>query len=332
MRLSLRVPAILVTAAGAALLAYKARRFVPTTTTVSAFLSTSSWTANVNRINETDKFSMARAAVVALSHGGGPMPVLGDPDSQALAGSMRTRVPAILGLEDAARRPRAIVLVTAHWSTTKPTISAGPMHKLLYDYGGFPEEAYSLRYDAPGSPEVAGRVAELLRGAGFDPQLDLTRGWDHGVFVPLLLVRPQADIPVVQLSVLRSEDPAQHFAMGRALAALRDENIAIVGSGFASFHNLRLMFSGLTHDPTLHARLSVWNDAVSAAAAVPDAGERDARFRQWRTWPDSYIAHPNGGAEHFLPLIVCAGAAGDVAAKSYADDYLGLNIHSYYWD
>ena len=261
------------------------------------------------------------------------MPILGDPDSAQLAKSLKTRAPAILGLDDPARRPKAIVLVTAHWSETRPTISSGARHRLLYDYGGFPPEAYRLKYDAPGSPEIANRVAELFREEGLDPALDAERGWDHGVFVPLLLVRPQADIPIVQVSVLHNEDPAQHFAMGRALEKLRSEqNVAIVGSGFASFHNLRLMFSGATRQPTMKASVSEWNSKIGSAVSVADAQERDAEFRNWRSWPAAYVTHPRGGAEHFLPLIVCAGAAGNEAGKSYSDDYLGIDIVSFYWE
>ncbi|CAK7246256.1 MAG: hypothetical protein STHCBS139747_007880 [Sporothrix thermara] len=278
---------------------------------------------------------MPRAAVVALSHGGGPMPVLGDPSHDELVKSMRTRVPAILGLTnstDPARRPKAIVLVTAHWSERVPTISTGEKPSLLYDYSGFPAESYHLRYDAPGSPAVAQRVAGLLQGAGFRPALDNQRGWDHGVFVPMLLVHPAADVPVVQVSVLASEDPTAHFAMGRALAPLRDENIAIVGSGFASFHNLRLMFAGITRDPATRAQLTEWNEAVSAAATEPDEAAREAAFAQWRTFPAAYMTHPRGGAEHFMPLIVCAGAAGNEAGKAYTDKFQGLDILSYYWE
>ncbi|CAK7224813.1 hypothetical protein SBRCBS47491_005682 [Sporothrix bragantina] len=277
---------------------------------------------------------MPRAAVVALSHGGGPMPVLGDPSHDELVKSMRTRVPKILGLNNSTgseHRPKAIVLVTAHWSERVPTISSGKKPKMLYDYGGFPAEAYKLKYDAPGSPEVARRVASLLQGAGFRPDLDDERGWDHGVFVPMLLVHPAADIPVIQVSVLASEDPAAHFAMGRALAPLRDENIAIVGSGFASFHNLRLMFAGITRDPSTRAQLVAWNEAVTAAALEPDEKAREAAFAQWRNFPAAYVTHPRGGAEHFLPLIVCAGAAGNEAGKAYTDHFQGLDILSYYW-
>ncbi|CAK7266472.1 hypothetical protein SEPCBS119000_002041 [Sporothrix epigloea] len=279
---------------------------------------------------------MPRAAVIALSHGGGPLPLLGDPSHDALVESMRTRVPTILGLKSTGAgiqdRPRAIVLVTAHWSERVPAVSSGDRPALLYDYGGFPPAAYELRYDAPGSSEVAQRVASLLRQGGFQPELNDTRGWDHGVFVPMMLIHPAADIPVVQVSVLASEDPAAHFAMGRALVPLREENIAIVGSGFASFHNLQLMFAGIARDPSARTQLAAWNEAVTAAVLEPDPAARGAAIAQWRSFPAAYTAHPRGRAEHFMPLIVCAGAAGNETGKTFADHFQGLDILTYYWE
>jgi aromatic ring-opening dioxygenase catalytic subunit (LigB family) len=276
---------------------------------------------------------MPRGAVLALSHGGGPMPVLGDPGSASIVRSLKGRAPDILRLNAAAAadRPRAIVLVTAHWSRADPTVSSGAKHRLYYDYGGFPAEAYRLRYDAPGSPEVAARLAELLRDEGMRPELDPVRGWDHGVFVPMLLVRPEADVPIVQLSVLASEDPAQHFAVGRALARLRDENVAVVGSGFASFHNLMMMRNGATRAPGFKQRNGEWSDKVTAATQLESSRDREEAFKGWRSWPAAYESHPDGGAEHFMPLLVCAGAAGDGKAEYYVDEFMGIDIYSYYW-
>ncbi|OIW23001.1 Extradiol aromatic ring-opening dioxygenase [Coniochaeta ligniaria NRRL 30616] len=277
---------------------------------------------------------MPRAAAIAVSHGGGPMPVLGDPSHKDIVSSLRNRVPKILklGTPDA---PRAIVVVTAHWSENRPTISSGKKHPLLYDYGGFPAAAYRLKYDAPGSPEVAEQVRQAFTEAGLSPVMDDERGWDHGVFVPFLLINPAADIPVVQLSVLQSEDAEAHLRMGRALGALRDSNVAIVGSGFASFHNMaamrHLMMSG--SPGAVRARNEAWNAALTAAVGETDAAEREARLSKWRELPYSYDMHPRYGAEHFLPLLVVAGAAleGDGKAKAYKDEFLGVDIWTYYW-
>lgn len=156
-------------------------------------------------------------------------------------------------------------------------------------------------------------------------------GWDHGVFVPMTLIHPQASVPIVQLSVLTSEDPAAHFAIGRALSSLRAQNIAIIGSGFASLHNLRAMFSGMAKTPNFKALNEEWSKSINDAVTTEDAEERNKKFEGWRKWPGSYDMHPRGGAEHFLPLIVCAGA-GAGKAKSYKDRFMGLDYWSYYWD
>ncbi|KGQ12776.1 4,5-DOPA dioxygenase extradiol-like protein [Beauveria bassiana D1-5] len=190
----------------------------------------------------------------------GPMPLLNDPGHKTIIASLRNRVPEILRLSSPDHRPSAIILVTAHWTTRHPSISSGPSPSLLYDYYGFPPETYNL----------SARVFEAMAAEGLSPTLDTTRGWDHGVFVPLTLAVPDADIPIVQVSVLQSEDPEQHLRMGRALAALRDDNVAIVGSGFASFHNIPVMqslrgFGSMSADPKWLAfkeRTDEWNAAT----------------------------------------------------------------------
>ena len=259
------------------------------------------------------------------------MPLLNDPTHKDMIASLKNRVPAILKL-NTPQKPRAIILCTAHWSEYYPSISSASKHKLYYDYGGFPAETYKLKYDAPGSPEVAQELAAALREEGLRPMLDEERGWDHGLFVPMTLIRPQADIPIVQLSVLSSEDPAQHFAMGRALSKLRDTNVAIIGSGFATFHNMRGMARGGMSAPDFLARNKEWSDAVTSAAEETDLLKRETMFRDWRKWPYAYEAHPQRGAEHFLPLIVVAGAVGNERARSYGDDYKGCEMLSYYWE
>jgi aromatic ring-opening dioxygenase catalytic subunit (LigB family) len=157
-------------------------------------------------------------------------------------------------------------------------------------------------------------------------------GWDHGVFVPMKLINPSANVPIVQLSVLASESSSDSYAIGRALSALRAHSIAIVGSGFASFHNIRLLFSPTSGTPEFKHQNTEWSNAVTDAAMTNEEGARGTRFEDWRNWPHTYTMHPRGGAEHFLPLIVCAGAAGTTPGKNYADDFRGLDMLSYYWD
>src|SRR5689334_8631112 len=135
--------------------------------------------------------------------------------------------------------PRALLVVSAHWEEPVPTVMTSAHPAMLYDYYGFPPESYQLTWPAPGDPALAGRVRELLGNAGFATAEDTERGFDHGTFVPLKVTYPEAEIPCVQLSLRRGLDPAEHIAMGRALAPLRDEGVLIVGSGM-SYHNLRV--------------------------------------------------------------------------------------------
>ena len=162
------------------------------------------------------------------------------------------------------------------------------------------------------------------------------QGWDHGVFVPLLLARPEADIPVLQMSVLSSQRPSELFKLGQALAPLRDENIAIIGSGSASFHNMRHFFSGLAHDPAFKAQHAAWRKTLDSALRIPVAEERSSALERWRDWDGSSTMHPPGRAEHFSPLIVCAGAAGDFndstqVIEGWEDSMAGLNMQNWVW-
>ena len=136
------------------------------------------------------------------------------------------------------RTPKAIVMVSAHWLTPQATVTSGAQPELIYDYYGFPPHTYELTYPAPGAPALAEEMVQTLRAAGIDSGTDAQRGFDHGMFIPLKLIFPQADIPVLQLSLNRSLDPAQQIATGRALEQLRDQDVLIIGSGM-SFHNMR---------------------------------------------------------------------------------------------
>ncbi|TWU71440.1 hypothetical protein ED733_002870 [Metarhizium rileyi] len=275
------------------------------------------------------------APVIALSHGGGPLPVLGDKNHESIVNSLKNRVPKILRL-GTPLAPRAIVLVTAHWSTSEPTISSSDHHDLYYDYYGFPSESYSLQYAASGDPLLAREIKSLLDAQGLTGRLDPKRGWDHGVFIPMLLINPAADIPIVQVSVLQSEDPEQHLRMGAALARLREKNVAIIGSGFASLHNLMEMRSlacgSRAAVQDFKALSDEWNDALTSAATTESKGDRWDALRAWRKLPHVNRMHPPAAGEHFMPLLVCAGAAGDgEKAGMYKDVYSGVNILTYYW-
>lgn len=274
--------------------------------------------------------TMLRAPAIGICHGGGPLPVLNDPAHKQVVHSLQTRVPKLLKLKTP-QQPKAIVLITAHWEEPVLTISNGTKHDMLYDYGGFPREAYSIKHNAPGSPEIAQLIATTLAKAGIKSEMDPERGWDHGVFVPLKVINPATDIPVIQTSVLSSQSPSDLYKLGQALQPLRDQNIAIIGSGSASYHNLRGWFTGGTMTPAFKDRHSAWAAAMDDAMLTNDSGERGTKLKDWRKWPNASSMHPPGAAEHLSPLIVCAGAGGDQVAESWSDELLGVDMKSYAW-
>lgn len=145
------------------------------------------------------------------------------------------------------------------------------------------------------------------------------------------LINPSADIPIIQMSVLASQSPRDLFRLGQALRPLREQNIAILGSGFASYHNLRDMFSGATSAPGFKGKHAEWARSLDDAMATRGVDERAAKLNGWRKWPHADAMHPPQAAEHFSPLIVCAGAAGEHAAESWSDEFMGFDNKSYYW-
>lgn len=217
--------------------------------------------------------------------------------------------------------PRAILIVSGHWEAPAFTVNMAERPSLLFDYYNFPPHTYKLRWDAPGAPMLAHRVAELLSGAGFPVDRESERGWDHGVFVPMKVAAPQADIPIVQLSLRQDLDPAAHIAAGRSLAPLRSEGVLIVGSGM-SFHNLRVRGAQATAPSIL------WDDALTDAVTDPDPDRRAARVSAWLELPEARFAHPR--EEHLLPLMVALGAGGeDDARLDHRSTVLGWTVSAY---
>lgn len=213
-------------------------------------------------------------------------------------------------------RPEAILVVSGHWEAPAFTVGSGASPALIYDYSGFPEHTYRLAFDAPGSPGLARRIRGLLDAAGLPSAEDEQRGWDHGVFVPLKLVTPEADIPVVQLSLKAGLDPAAHLAAGRALAPLRDEGVLIVGSGM-SWHNMRGFSPEFSHRSAV---FDAWLET-----AVGDPAGRDEALAQWDKAPHAREAHPR--EEHLLPLMVAAGAAaGEPGRIAFRDTVMDVVI------
>ncbi len=254
-----------------------------------------------------------------IPHGGGPCFFMDPPPAAPL---LWDRMAAYLrALTDGLpATPKAILVVSAHWETSRPAVHAGVRPGLLFDYYGFPEHTFRLTYAAPGAPDLAVRTAELLAGAGFTTDLETERGWDHGVFIPLLLAAPEATIPVFEISILESLDPAAHLALGRALAPLRAEGVLIIGSGL-SYHNLRTFF-GPAGDADSE-RFDAW---LTGAVADPD--RRDAALTAWSAAPGARACHPR--EEHLLPLMVAAGAAaGEAGVRDYSDHIMGKAVSGY---
>ena len=221
------------------------------------------------------------------------------------------------------QKPDAIVVVSGHWEERVTTITSGTAPELIYDYYGFPPHTYALQYPAPGSPALAQRICGLLADAGLASAEDPQRGFDHGVFIPLMLAFAQADIPVVELSLQNTLDPALHLAIGAALAPLRADNVLIVGTGM-SYHNLGHFMNG---SPVTDQPAKAFDTWLSATISAP-APERNLRLTQWAQAPGARLCHPR--EEHLLPLMGAAGAAGhDHGQQIYSDTVLGKTLSGY---
>lgn len=264
--------------------------------------------------------STTRQPAIFLPHGGGPCFFMdwtwGPADTwhatEHFLESLASTLPA---------EPKSLLVISGHWEEPAFTASAAAQPQLIYDYSGFPAETYQLKWPAPGDPALAARVSALLQGAGLPSSTDPQRGYDHGVFVPLKVAFPQAQISVVTLSLDHSLDPALHIAAGRALAPLRDEGVLIVASGM-SFHNLRGYFQ-----PQTAERARAFDAWLTKAVESP-AQQRNALLQKWRSAPFAEYAHPR--EEHLIPLMVAAGAGGDEPGKRiFTDEPMGAQISAY---
>ena len=263
----------------------------------------------------------ARMPVVFLPHGGGPWPWVDvgfDPRDNADLKAYLENVRAL-----PASKPKALLVISAHWEERVPTVMTSTRPPMLYDYYGFPPESYTLQWPAPGEPQLAKRIQDLLGAAGIPSASDDARGFDHGTFVPLKLTYPDADIPTVQLSLEANLDPARHLAIGRALAPLRDEGVFIIGSGM-TFHNLRAF-----RDPRARPVAETF-DAWLREAATAAPAERAAKLTAWSQAPAARLAHPR--EEHLIPLMVVAGAAGDDAGTvAFTGGFAGIRLSAYHY-
>lgn len=256
--------------------------------------------------------------VFFVSHGGGPWPWV-DGMKQMFAKTARefaqlpSRLPA---------KPKAVLMVTGHWEAARFSVSTSARPPMDYDYSGFPAHTYHLQYPAPGLPALASQVRGLLSQAGIESADDPARGFDHGTFVPLSLMYPDADVPVVLLSLRSDYSPAEHIRVGQAIGSLRDEGVLIMGSGL-TYHNMR-GFGRQESAPVSEAFEAYLNTAITQ----PSADQRNALLTQWEQAPAARLAHPQ--EDHLLPLMVMAGAAGsDTGQRVFVDHAMNVAMASY---
>ncbi|RYZ74135.1 MAG: dioxygenase [Proteobacteria bacterium] len=220
-------------------------------------------------------------------------------------------------------KPKAILVISAHWEESEVTVMTKAQPELLFDYYGFPEHTYRLTYPAPGSPALAERVKALLTSAQIPVRENAVRDFDHGVFVPLKLIYPDAEIPIIQISLKDGLDPETHIELGRALAPLRDEGVLIIGSGL-SYHNLQEFFGGQSA-----SEVSENFDSWLTETVTRETGQsRTAELNQWSKAPSARLAHPR--EEHLLPLHVVVGAAeNEKGTRVFTDQVMGARVSAY---
>ena len=249
--------------------------------------------------------------VLFLSHGAGPMPLLGEDRHQEMVENLKVIATKI-------KKPSAIIVISAHWEEKIPTITSGVNPSLMYDYYGFPDDAYNIKYPCQGEPFLADQIHQSLSSAGIEAGLDKKRGFDHGVFVPLKIMYPDADIPCVQLSLAQSLNPGEHIKIGKALSGVKHDELLVIGSGF-SFHNMKAFFAPETSESkTMNETFEKWLIDTCSNPNIDDE-ERTQRLENWEQAPFARYCHPR--EEHLLPLHVCFGVA-----QSVCDEYFELSI------
>lgn len=259
--------------------------------------------------------------ILYLSHGGGPLPLLGDERHMEMVACLQ-KISAVLV------KPAAIIVISAHWEEDVPAITSGARPSIIYDYAGFPEESYSIAYPCPGEPVLAGQVFNVLEKADISAKLDEKRGFDHGLFVPLRIMYPKADIPCIQLSLVHTLNPVQHIQIGRALQGLEYENLLVIGSGF-SFHNMRAFFSSETSgSKAKNVSFDKWLIDTCSNRNIDEA-ERTERLSRWEEAPFARYCHPR--EEHLLPLHVCYGLAGTYCSECFELNILDKKSSMYLW-
>lgn len=268
-----------------------------------------------------ENISKQQGQVIYFSHGGGPLPILNDPSHNKMIQFM-IKLPTII------RKPDSIVVFSAHWEEDVVAIQSGNEPDIMYDYYGFPEAAYKLKYPCKGNKELALRIAELFQKNRIDHRLDEKRPYDHGSYIPLKMMYPDADIPVIQISLKHNLDSFTHLNMGKALRPLLAENILVIGSGF-SFHNMgRFDWEGRNLEDQLNNEFQ--DKLIEICCGEKDEEVKWEYLTKWKDFPGARYCHPR--EEHLLPLLVCAGLAKDIATKVFDDYILGKRATAFLWE
>ena len=264
-----------------------------------------------------------KGTVLFIPHGGGPLPILGD--------SLHKEIIKFLkNIKFRINKPSSIIVISAHWEEDEVNITSGEKPSLIYDYYGFPEESYKITYPAPGNSKLANKIKKLLKAKDINSTLNPERGFDHGVFIPLKIMYPEASITCVQISLLKNLDPKKHIEMGKALSSLMDENILILGSGM-SFHNLNILLSGsesTDSDNAKNKKFDDWLVNVCAGDKLKNV-EREKALIEWIKAPSARFCHPR--EEHLIPLHVCYGIKNKKADLVFNDNVIGKKVSAFLW-
>ena len=261
--------------------------------------------------------SQKRFPAYYISHGGGPWPWMPELRKKVFPVLEKSLVDMVAELD---RQPKAILMISGHWEAKEVRIQSSATPGMEYDYYGFPSETYEVVYPSPGAPELAAQIKSMLDAAGIKNELDPNYGYDHGTFVPAYIMYPEANVPLIQLSLLQGYDPKAHFKIGEVLASLRDQDVMIIGSGL-SYHNLRAMRTPASWAPS--AEFDGW---LYEAMSLPTE-ERWNVVQKWKQAPSALACHPK--EDHFAPIFVALGAAGeDEATRIYHDTTMMGGVHA----
>lgn len=261
------------------------------------------------------------APVLFLPHGGGPLPLMDDLHHQSLVDFLQS-------CGQQYEKPKAIILISAHWEEVQLNITSNSNPDLIYDYFGFEPSAYQIQYPARGNNLLAAHLAQSLHHSGIASVLNPQRGFDHGMFVPLKLMYPLADIPVVQLSLVNDLDPKTHIEIGEALTQFRAQNVMIIGSGF-SFHNMQAFFGQHKDASAKSIEFDDWLTETCVGEALGYDAQK-ARLIDWSNAPQARFCHPR--AEHLLPLHVCFGASkGSQGQRIFSDRMFNVKVSGFAW-